>query len=148
MNNVVNFKPKPPPIKVGLVDKHFWTRWICTLCGDCTEKVSIVAEGRQDLSSGDIHDGEHRIVRVCEYCLKAGEIDARLELGARQFEAQAQLLREMIGRLQVPTFAEWQARCEQQEREWREDYENETGQKIEEAEVQSDSDELTDDLPF
>ena len=89
MGNVVNFKPKPPAIEVELVDKRFSTRWMCTVCGDCTAKGSIVAEGREDLSSGDYHVGEHRIIRVCEYCLDAGDIDARLELGARQLEAQA-----------------------------------------------------------
>ena len=147
MGNVVDFKP-PPTIMVELVETNFLTRWPCTVCGGCTEKVPILAEGRQDLSSGDFHVGEYRTIRVCEHCLHAGEIDARLELNARQLEAQAQLLREIIGRLQVPTFEEWQARYEQYDREWIRDYEKTTGEKMKEIEVQSDGDELTDDLPF
>ena len=113
MSNVVNFKSKLPPIKVGLVEANFLTRWPCTVCGGNTDKVPILAEGRQDFSSGDFHVGEYRTIRVCEFCLNTGDIDARLELGARQLECQAQSLREIIGRLQVPPFAEWQARCEQ-----------------------------------
>ena len=145
MGNVVDFK-LPTTIEVELVNKNFSTRRTCTVCGGCTGKGSIVAEGRQDLSSGDFNVGEYRIIRVCEYCLRAGEIDARLELGARQLECQAQLLREIIGRLQVPTFAEWQTRCEQHDREWREDYEKAPGEKIEEIEAPSDSD--GDEVPF
>ena len=144
MNNVVNFKPKPTTIEVELVETHFFTRWPCTVCGGCTEKVAILAEGRQSLSN----DGESRLVRVCEYCLQAGEIDARLELHARQIEAEAALLRDMIGRLQVPTYAEYLAYTEQHQVGWRDAYEKETGEKIEEIEVRPGGDELTDDLPF
>ena len=144
MDNIVNFKPKPPMIEVELVEANFWTRWPCTVCGGCTEKVPILAEGRQDLSSGDINVGEYRTIRVCENCLQFGEIDEKLELHALHYEAEAALLREIIGRLQVPTFAEWQARCEQHDRECSEAYEKETGEKIEGIEVQSDD----DDCPF
>ena len=148
MGNVVNFKPKSTTIEVGLVEASFLTRWPCTVCGGCTEKVPILAEGRQNLSSGDIHVGEHRKIRVCENCLQFGEIDEKLELHARQLEAEAQLLREMIGRIQVPTFAEWQARCEQHEREWVKEYEKGTGEKIEEIEVRFHSPPDGDELPF
>lgn len=143
MGNVVKFKPKPNAIEVELVESNFLTRWPCTVCGGCTEKVPILAEGRQPLSN----DGESRKIRVCENCLQFGEIDEKLDLHARQIEAEAVLLREMIGRLQVPTFAEWQARCEQHEREWVADYEKATGEKVEmQSEIEARSD--SDDLPF
>ena len=138
MGNVVNFKPKPTTIEIELVEAFGSRRWPCTVCGGCTEKVPILAEGRQPLSN----DGESRLVRVCENCLRAGELDAQLELRARRMVAEAALLREMIGRLQVPTFAEWQARYEQYEREWREDYEKETGEKIKDIELPTDGDEI------
>ena len=144
MGDILNFKPKPTAIEIELVEAFGYRRRPCTVCGGWTEKVAILAEGDQPLSN----DGEFRRVRVCENCLQFGEIDEKLELHARQMEAEAALLREMIGRIQVPTFAEWQARCEQYEREWREDYEKATGEKIEEIEGQADGDELTDDLPF
>ena len=98
------------PISVELVETNFFTRHHCTLCGDCTEKVAILAEGTQRLSD----DGESRTVRVCEYCLEGSDgdgdgygIDARLDLHAQQLEAEAALIRSLIGRLKVPTFAEW-----------------------------------------
>ena len=137
MDNTVNFKPKPTTIKVELVETNFLTRWPCTVCGGCTEKVPILAESKT---------GE----RVCESCLRAGNIDERLEQYAlvldTALDTAAAATRSLIGRLSVPTFAEWQARCEQHDREWREDYEKATGEKIEEIEAQADAD--RDELPF
>ncbi len=94
------------PISIEMVETNFFTRWPCTVCGGCTEKVAILAEGTQQFSD----DGEVRTVRVCETCLEGGDglgIDARLELRARGLKGQAALTRSLIGRLNVPTFAEW-----------------------------------------
>ncbi len=133
MENTVNFKPKPTTIKVELVETNFLTRWPCTVCGGCTEKVPILAESKT---------GE----RVCESCLRAGNIDERLEQYAlvldTAVDTAAAATRSLIGRLSVPTYAEWQARCEQHDREWREAYEKETGEKIKEIELQTDGDEI------
>ena len=135
MDNVINFKPKPTTIKVELVETNFLTRWPCTVCGGCTEKVPILAESKT---------GE----RVCESCLRAGNIDERLEQYAlvldTAVDTAAAATRSLIGRLSVPTYEEWQARCEQHDREWREGYEKATGEKIEEIEGQA----VSDDLPF
>ena len=99
-------------IEIKLRETNFFTRYPCTVCGGRTEKVGILAEGTQQLSD----DGETRIVRVCETCLEGcdGEslppgfgIDYRLDLRARQLEAEAALVRNLIGQLKVPTFAEW-----------------------------------------
>ena len=93
-------------ISVELVETNFFTRYPCTICGGCTEKVAILAEGTQRLSD----DGETRTVRVCESCLEGGDglgIDARLDLHARALEGEAALIRSLIGRLKVPTFAQW-----------------------------------------
>ncbi len=93
-------------IEIKLTKTNFFTRWPCTICGGCTEKVAILAEGTQQLSD----DGEIRTVRVCETCLEGGDglgIDARLDLHARGLEGQAAMARSLIGRLKVPTFAEW-----------------------------------------
>ena len=125
----VNFKPKPTTIEVELVESNVLTRWPCTACGGCTEKVPILAESKT---------GE----RVCESCLEAGNIDERLEQHARTLDDAAVRVRSLIGRLSVPTYAEWQARYEQYEREWVEEYEKATGEKIKEIEVWSDGDEL------
>ena len=93
-------------IEIKLRETNFFTRYPCTVCGGCTERVAILAEGTQRLSG----DGESRTVRVCERCLEGGDglgIDDRLELHARSLEGEAALVRSMIGRLKVPTFAEW-----------------------------------------
>ncbi len=98
-------------IEVKFVRTNFFTRWPCTICGGCTEKVSVLTEGEQPLSD----DGECRLIRICEGCLKEADIDGSLELHARQLEAEAELLREMIGRLKAPTYEEWQAREERED---------------------------------
>ena len=93
-------------IEIKLTETNFFTRHHCTICGGCTEKVAILAEGTQRLSD----DGEFRTVRVCETCLEGGDglgIDARLDLHARALEGEAGLVRRLIGQLKVPTFAEW-----------------------------------------
>ncbi len=94
------------PISIELVETSFFTRYPCTVCGGCTEKVAILAEGTLRLSD----DGESMTVRVCESCLEGGDglgIDARLDSHARALEGEATLTRSLIGRLKVPTFAEW-----------------------------------------
>ena len=93
-------------IEIKLRDTNFFTRYPCTVCGGYTEKVGILAEGTQKLSD----DGDTRTVRVCETCLEGGDglgIDARLDLHARALEGEVGLVRGLIGRLKVPTFAEW-----------------------------------------
>ena len=81
-------------IRINLVVTNVLTRWPCHVCGGCTEKVEVLAEG-----GGGI--------RVCETCLKAGDIDARLEQHAAALEACAEEVRALIGCLQVPTYQEW-----------------------------------------
>ena len=85
------------PITVELIETNFFTRWPCTVCGGCTEKVAILAEARD----------EHGSIRVCENCLEEGGIDERLEKRAGELEVQAELIRKLIGRLKVPAFTEW-----------------------------------------
>ena len=93
-----------PMIDIKLTETNFFTRHHCTVCGGCTEKVAILAEGTQRLSD----DGETRIVRVCETCLNDDHgIDALLEYHAGALEAEATLIRNLIGQLKAPTFAEW-----------------------------------------
>ncbi len=67
-------------IKINLVYSRFLTRWPCHVCGGCTDKVEVLAEG---------HDGDGDTIRVCETCLKAGNINARLEQHAKDLEVYA-----------------------------------------------------------
>ncbi len=82
------------PIEIKLVTTNVLTRWPCDVCGGHTEKVEVLAES---------HDG----LRVCERCLKAGNIDERLEKFAAGLERCAANTRALIGRLRVPSFAEY-----------------------------------------
>jgi hypothetical protein len=47
--------------------------------------------------------------RICEKCLEAGDIDAGLKKRAEELDEEAQYVRNLIGRLKAPTYAEWQA---------------------------------------
>jgi hypothetical protein len=55
--------PAEGPINVQLTRTTFFTRWPCKVCGGCTEQVDVLAEGHG--------------VRVCESCLRDGDIDGR-----------------------------------------------------------------------
>src|SRR5258708_19603856 len=80
-------------IEVKLVRTNFYTRWPCTVCGGCTEKVGVLAEGPS--------------VRVCERCLQSGDIDGHLARNAAELEQEAARVRSLIGRLKVPTYDQW-----------------------------------------
>jgi hypothetical protein len=84
-------------IKIELVRSDSLTRHPCNVCGWYTEKVPVWARG-------------HGLL-VCEFCLEAGAvaIDERLERHAAALEATAAATRALIGRLVVPSYAEWQA---------------------------------------
>jgi hypothetical protein len=96
------------PIEIKLVETNFLTRWHCHVCGGHTEKVPILAEG------GDARG----TIRVGERCLETGDLDARLEEHAKWLDEEAARTRTMIGRLRVPSFAQWKARDRLHEIEW------------------------------
>jgi hypothetical protein len=86
--------PETGEIKIKLVRTNVFTRWPCSVCLGCTEKVEVLAEGPGGL-------------RVCERCLKCGDIDGHLEQRAAALEQDAKETRALIGRLKVPTYDEW-----------------------------------------
>jgi hypothetical protein len=86
--------PMSGPIKIKLVTSNFFSRFPCHVCGGRTERVSVHAIGPEGL-------------QVCETCLKAGDIDDRLKQYADRLDEMASLTRELIGRLQVPTYQQW-----------------------------------------
>src|SRR5262245_48950523 len=85
--------PATGPIEIRLVESSFLTRWPCSVCGGTTEKVEVLAEGPGGL-------------RVCEGCLKCGDIDKELEQYAQRLAQEAAATRALIGRLKVPTYAQ------------------------------------------
>ena len=100
-------------IKISLTQNTFPAGCLCHVCGSRGVEDTVIAEGKQDL--GPSNDGtvrDYRTVRVCDQCLKGADglsIDQRLESFARSLDAEAELTRAMIGRLQVPSYAEWEA---------------------------------------
>ena len=87
-------------IEVKLRETNFFTRYPCTICGGCTEKVAILAESDRISEIDDC-------IRVCETCLERRNFDETLEARAQSLEAWAVYLRSLKGGLKVPTFAEW-----------------------------------------
>jgi hypothetical protein len=90
-----------PSIRAELKATNFYTRWTCHCCGGHTEKVGVLCEVPAD---HELHAG----FRVCERCLEAGDINARLLKHAAQLEQEAAELRSLAGRLVVPSFVEWE----------------------------------------
>lgn len=102
MNTITNIKQNSSDkIIVSLVSSNFLTRWPCHVCGGHTEKVSILAE---------VTEGEYKGFRVCETCLETRDFDKKLVETAERLEQQSVELRELVGRLEVPSYAEWHQR--------------------------------------
>lgn len=92
-----------PEIRVNLVRAFGYFRQQCHACGGLTEKVSVLCEGE---------DENGHTVRVCETCLAEGDIDARILAHVERMERIAANTRALIGRLKVPSYAEWLAACD------------------------------------
>lgn len=104
-------------INVELVRTNVFIRWPCSVCGGCTEKVSVLAEAEIECAGG------HSITfRVCERCLEEAAINERLEQQAQALAARSEWLRGLIGRLHVPTFADWQKRMQEVEDWWKAEF--------------------------
>ena len=87
-------------VKVELVETNFFTRHACHCCGGHTEKVAILAE---------VRSGPHEGFRVCETCIETRDFEVKMLAYATTLERQAQELRGLVGRLDVPTHAEYLA---------------------------------------
>jgi hypothetical protein len=75
--------------------------------------------------------------RVCESCLKSGDIDGRLKRHAEALESYAHFVRSQIGRLEVPRYREW------------EDAEKQAIRSVEEAfEAKAKADAEAEAIPF
>src|SRR5579884_2339368 len=111
-------------VQIELVPTNFRTRWPCTICGGCTEKVAVLAEGvlpngamgpdanpanpvAQIMRRMDAPQSLGTVIRVCETCLEAGNIDERLARHVDRLESEARELRALIGRLRVPSYEQW-----------------------------------------
>lgn len=78
----------------------------CDTCAGHITDVSTVAQGQTD-------DG--RLITICDRCLLDNDngaggpdgFDTVLRNEIAKLESQAQFLRSLIGRLEVPTYADW-----------------------------------------
>jgi hypothetical protein len=84
------------------VRTNFFTRFPCHVCGGCTEKVGILCE---------VKDGPYKGWRVCEQCLKSGDVDERLQKNIKRVEEELQELRALAGNLVVPSYEQWLDEC-------------------------------------
>jgi hypothetical protein len=87
-------------IEVKLVESS--QRWTCSVCGSSAEG-STRGKGVEKIE-----------VCVCEDCIQAGDIDARLQRRAANLENEAAWVRGLVGRLKVPTFSDLQTRQAQE----------------------------------
>ena len=94
-------------IELKCEETNVLTRWPCTICGGYTEKHGVLVEGKAPDGSGTI--------RCCEFCLRVGEIDARLRKHAERLEAEAAFVRSLMGRLNIPSYDQWVDANEQSE---------------------------------
>jgi hypothetical protein len=83
-------------LECKLVEINFFTDLPCHLCCGST-------------GGGDILCGAENGFRICEQCLRAGDLDAKLIVRAEQLECNAAELRSYVGRLKVPSYAKWHA---------------------------------------
>ena len=88
-------------IKFNLIRTNFYTRRYCHICVGMTEKDEILCE---------VTEGEHKGTRACPRCLEYRGFDKRLEATAQELEKEAEYTRSLIGRLEIPSFDEYNQR--------------------------------------
>ena len=84
---------------VKLVPTWFDARRPCHACGGYTDRVSVLAE---------VEEGDYRGFRVCETCLKEGNVAKRIKRHAAALEREARDLWDLADRLVVPDYEEWE----------------------------------------
>lgn len=68
------------------------TDFRCCVCGECTGEMRFAAQGT----------GPYAAFIVCVDCIDSGEMDERMADRIRHLETEANMLREVIGRVQLP----------------------------------------------
>jgi hypothetical protein len=87
-------------IIMQLVRTNVFTRWPCHICGGETEKVATLCEG----------DADGTPLRCCEVCVRGGQgqLDERIRSNIASLEQHIEFLRAIVGRVSIPTYAEWE----------------------------------------
>jgi hypothetical protein len=98
-------------VKAELCRAPALMRYPCHLCGGVTYKVPVHCV---------VQSGDYAGLRVCERCLERhtspGSVDDALTARAREVLREANRLLTLVGRLQLPSFAEWSAACVRHDR--------------------------------
>jgi hypothetical protein len=112
----LNERKKSEKIRFELVETNIHTRWRCHICGGCMEKGPILCA---------VKEGPHKGLRICEGCLRAGrkKVNERLERQIKSLEEEISELKSIAGRLDFPTYNEWQAAYKEHERKFLEESE-------------------------
>jgi hypothetical protein len=80
----------------------------CIACGCWHSQATVMCEGYDASLIDDDGDYDDCMIVVCGRCLKEG-VDDNLRLQAEWLDRCAAYKRSLIGKLEVPTYAEWQA---------------------------------------
>jgi hypothetical protein len=91
---------KKEKIKFELTTTNVHTRWPCHICGGHTDKCEVLCETK----SGPFDN----YTRICENCLKERNFDERLKKEVQEVRALADKLETMVGRIEAPTFEQWE----------------------------------------
>lgn len=131
-------------VKVELVEAFGFRQRPCHVCGNETEKVAIHAE---------VMSGPDKGFRVCETCIERRNFDAALIAHAESLEEMSSALRRMVGRLEVPTFQEYQAASRHADRAAKRAYkklkrESAAREKQKQPHARTSFPDALDDLPF
>ena len=107
-------------IKAELVETHSAIRQHCHVCGGMTERVHVVAR---------VKTGPYEGFTICETCLEDGDVARRMLKEAEKLETFARNLREAAPNIEFPTFEEWKAANDTEEREVVKWYEEEEAER-------------------
>ena len=122
-------------IKAELVMTHSLVRQHCHACGGSTDRVHVVAR---------VKTGPYEDFTICETCLEGGDVAHRMLREAERLETFARHLRVAAPNIEVPTFEEWKAANDAEEREvvkWYEEEEAKRKRVLDQAATHPRSDE-------
>jgi hypothetical protein len=95
-------------IKFQFVDESAYTGFPCNVCEGSTDNDIVLCEVVTDGQNDDLQ-WRFAGTRICESCLKHGDVDSILKTTAETQERTAKLKRELIGNVALPTAEEYGA---------------------------------------
>ena len=96
-------------IKFNLIKSDSLIRQHCHICGCRGEREYIWCQ---------VTEGEYKGTRVCTRCIKNRDFDEVIEKNAQSLEREVEYTRSMIGRLEIPSFEEYNQRTLEEESQY------------------------------